>query len=783
MDIVSRSEENPCEDEEMEERLNADRESILSGRYFTILVFLHITIITITALLIYSNTFSAPFHFDDEPNIIENNKIKDLSNFWPPSGTRYIGFLSFALNHHLGGLEVFGYHLVNIAVHITNGFFLWWLVLLTFKTPVMERAVGRTQPKYFIALTAALIFISHPVQTQVVTYITQRFTSLATLFYLLSLVLFVKWRLSRGTLKPGPQAVIYVSSLVSAIVSMKTKEISFTLPFIIVLYEFSFFNDKTLKKRLSYLTPFLLTLAIIPLTLFMQKLGLNDGTPGVAETLRVKQIEDLVTLSPHSYLVTQFRVIVTYIRLLLLPVHQNLDYDYPLSHSLFEPGVFFSFIFLLSVFSLAIYIFTRSRKSGNVYALLTAFGFFWFFITLSVESSIIPIGDVINEHRIYLPSIGGVIAFGAGVFYVLDNVKIKISPLHATAILLLFTALPLSIATYKRNFIWSDEVKLWEDVVRKSPDKVRGHLNLGVAYGGKDQYDLAMREYVSVLKLQHDNSDAHFNIGTIYEKKGRIDEAIEEYKVALMLDPGYVDAHYNLGLVYDKQDRLNEAIEEYISALIVKPDFSDAHYNLGNAYYKKGLMDEAIEEYKLSLSLEPNLAMAHNNLGNAYYKKGLMDEAIEEYKLSLSLKANLAMAHNNLGNVYALQGRIEEAIDEYSKALELDPNYVDARQNLGLVYKQRGLKNEAVKELVNLSEVVSIIEEMLERGDIKSSRMANDLISKLTYARANLENTQASAKNMLEAAINLLEEQAGKMVSTEAAEELISYLNNIIAGL
>src|SRR3972149_9831627 len=165
------------------------------GKYSHVIVPI---IIAITALVIYSNTFSSPFHFDDVPNITENNKIRSLFNFFSFSGTRYIGELSFALNYYFGELEVFGYHLVNIIIHITNGILVWWLVNLIFKTPVMRRAVISPQSGSLIALTASLIFVSHPIQTQAVTYIVQRLASLATLFYLLSVVLFLKWRLSPG---------------------------------------------------------------------------------------------------------------------------------------------------------------------------------------------------------------------------------------------------------------------------------------------------------------------------------------------------------------------------------------------------------------------------------------------------------------------------------------------------------------------------------------------------------------------------------------------------------
>jgi tetratricopeptide (TPR) repeat protein len=631
--------------------------SPLDGRYgFAVAL----VIITVTAFLIYSSTFSFPFHFDDTSNIVENHKLRNLKNFWPPSGTRYIGFLSFAINYHLEGLDVFGYHLVNIIIHIINGFLLWCLVIITFKTPVMGRATINPQFESLIALTASLIFITHPVQTQAVTYIVQRFG---------------------------------VGSLLTAVLAMKTKEITFTLPFIVLLYEFMFFDTKVLtRKNLLYIIPFLLTVLIIPLSLTGIDKPLGDVIGELGEAA-----QETEAIPRGVYLLTQFRVIATYIRLLFLPVNQNLDYAYPLYNSLFEPGVFFSFLFLLSIFGLAIYLFKRSRRTNNLYALMASFGILWFFITLSVESSVIPIRDVIFEHRLYLPSVGAVIAFGTAVFYGLDYARLR-NLLLATSVLLFVTILPLGITAYNRNLVWKGEGTLWEDVVRKSPGKSRGHNNLGVAYSNRGLVDEAIEEYKESLKLNPKDAKAHNNLGLAYYDQGRIDEAIAVYKKAIGFKPDYPKAHNNLGLAYYKQGRMDEAIAVYKKALGFKPDYPKAHNNLGLAYYKQGRIDGAIEEYKESLKLNPNYAKAHNNLGTAYDKKGLIDKAIEEYKESLKLNPKDAKAHNNLGAAYDKKGLIDEAIEEYKLALKFKPDYAEAYNNLGAVYAMKGRMDEAAKE-------------------------------------------------------------------------------------
>src|SRR6266540_5717082 len=155
-----------------------------------------ILVIATATVLVYSNSFDASFHFDDMGSIVENEGIRDLSHQWPPSGSRWLGVLSFALNYRLGGLEVFGYHAVNVLVHACNGVLVLWLTSLTLRTPALRRADASALMRRYLPLTAGVLFVVHPVATQAVTYVVQRFTSLATLFFLLSLALYAQARIS-----------------------------------------------------------------------------------------------------------------------------------------------------------------------------------------------------------------------------------------------------------------------------------------------------------------------------------------------------------------------------------------------------------------------------------------------------------------------------------------------------------------------------------------------------------------------------------------------------------
>ncbi|MGC2063418.1 MAG: hypothetical protein WA610_10585, partial [Thermodesulfovibrionales bacterium] len=490
----------------------------------------YLLLIGIVGFLAYSNTFKGPFQWDEAEYILNNPVIRDLGYFLSPSKvegswlyyilkSRYIGYLTFALNYRLHGYDVFGYHIFNLAIHIINAILVYFLILLTFRTPYFRGLGTRDQgpgkqdlpvPDFqsrvpnFFALAVALLFVAHPLQTEAVTYVFQRLASLMSLFYLLSVVLYIKGRLSAISSQQSAEnsrftILWYVLSLLAAVLAMKTKENAFTLPVIIALYEFLFFTGQ-LKTRMLRLLPFFLTMLIIPMTIF----GTGSSAGELMAQIKDPQALGYQELSRGDYLFTQFRVVVTYIRLLLFPANQNIDYEYPLYHSLFDLPVLFSFFFLLALFGAAIWLLYRSRpwarghgqediKLSTIhYSLFTihcfcliGFGILWFFITLSVESSVIPIPMVINEYRIYLPSVGFFLALVAGLglllrqssrFTIHDSRFMKVVAALFTVIIL-----ALASATFARNTLWKDKVSLWEDVVRKSPYSSRGYNNLGIA--------------------------------------------------------------------------------------------------------------------------------------------------------------------------------------------------------------------------------------------------------------------------------------------------------------
>lgn len=546
-------------------------------------------LILLLGLIIYSNTFSAPFIFDDDPNILNNPAIKDFQYFLEPSrvlglpllpGVRYtfqtriVGYFSFFINYALHGFSVSGYHITNLAIHLINGLFVYTLVMLTFKTPYYSFQTGSPlqaamvlRKSKMLAFTSALLFVCHPIQTEAVTYIVQRFTSLAVFFYLTTLIFYISSRLSQ---KPLYRHLCLAISLVSSVLAMFVKEFSMTLPLVIFLYECTFFSERAFKK-IQHTLPYVLSGALIPARLVISTISANRES--ISETLHV--ITGDPSLSRSQYLATQFRALMTYMRLLLFPVNQNLDYDYPV-HGFFTLPVALSLLVVLIMLALAVYFYYRSGSVESIekpVLRLVSFGIFWFFLTLSAESGIIPIADSFFEHRLYLPSVGFFLVIGVAITEIISNQKRMV--VFPVIIVLL-----LSVSTHKRNAVWNSDIRMWEDAVKKSPQKARPRCNLGSLYGTHGKFAESIRESKAAIDLSPRLALAHANLGEAYWRTGRNKEAIQELTTAVSINPSLAGTHFILGNVFRDENRFDDAAKEYRAVIMLDPSFPDARKNL-----------------------------------------------------------------------------------------------------------------------------------------------------------------------------------------------------------
>lgn len=600
--------------------------------------FIHILLVLITGFAVYANSMSVQFMFDDFECILGNPAIKDFSCFPDTSRVnnysigfdlknniilRPVVYFTFALNYAIHGAETFGYHLVNLLFHIGSAM----LVYVLFSQLLNVAASNNDQTKCngfrienwpYLPLFAALLFVCHPLQTQAVTYIIQRFVPLATFFYLASLTLYAHFR---SASEKKSRNIAYFASICAAVLAMESKEIAFTLPLIIVLFEFMFFNG-IIKQRVVRLIPILFTLAIIPIKLIQLPSPVRPDSEEVAGAINLVNFSGV---SSWDYLMTQFGVIMTYVRLLFLPVGQNFDYDYPLQQSFFKLEVLIPLALILVIIAVGVYLSCRSREN-SLYK-ICAFGIFWFFITLSVESSIVPIDDLIFEHRVYLPAVGFFIAVLPGIMLVahrcagqfIDRSKVMI-------VLPVVVVFILSAMTIARNRMWQNPVTFWQDVIKKSPNKARPYEWLGESY---------TRQVKSSIILEFMN-DA---INSVDQSDPRVDLAIAAYKEAIRLRPTFHNNYTKVGeallLKKDSDNKEAEAMFEKARSLAPKDPWPLLY--LGAIREIKGDLIGAQKLYEKSIELQPLLPNSRKRLVDIYRKQGDFDAAIKELEYLMKI--------------------------------------------------------------------------------------------------------------------------------------------------
>lgn len=589
--------------------------------------FIHIILILFTGFAVYFNSINVPFMFDDYDFLVKNPVIKSFDCF--PDTRKALDFsitpdirnnlvlrpatyFTFAVNHAIHGLDLFGYHLVNMLLHLGCGILVYcfFAQIMLLQGHTGEEKTGTTDARY-LPLFAALLFVCHPIQTQAVTYIIQRFVPLATFFYLAALVLYLEFR-------QAPAARIriwlYISSLTAAVLAMESKEIAFTLPIIITLIEFMFFREN-LASRIVKLSPFIVTMAIIPIKLMgLSSHEIQEKSERVSDAINLVNFSGI---SSGDYLMTQFGVIATYLRLLFLPVRQNLDYDYPLHHHFFTQEVLLPLALLLMIAGTGCYLLYHAKE--NRFFKIMAFGIFWFFITLSVESSIVPIEDLIFEQRVYLPSIGFFIFFLAGVAALFKHfTSSSLASSKSATFLLLVVIACLSAATIARNMVWQDEVAFWNDVVSKSPHKSRAHRWLGGALLRQSKYIVDGANMMDDLVVLKDGSEQ------------QLLAAINALKEAIRLAPKSPLAYRQLAEAQMLQKDYDEALRTLATSSELQPASPVPYAMRGELFEAKKEIAQARREYLAAIKINPSYHVPHLRLADIYAREGNTQDAIRE---------------------------------------------------------------------------------------------------------------------------------------------------------
>lgn len=602
-----------------------------------------LAILAIATLLAYSRVLDGEFQFDDATAVVENAAIRDLGRFvrqdllggFATTG-RPVTQLTFAVDYAVGGLGVRAYHRTSVALHLAVAALVF---LLTRKT---LRRLGGSQADGLAAWTAGL-FALHPLQSQAVSYLSQRAEVLASLFYLLACLLLLEAE-ERGATRRG--ALAFAGALVAFVLGLGSKQIVVTFPAAFLLYAAAFPRRGTgeataaparrIGRSVALAAPFLLLSAVYSAV----QLGALRADTGVGF--------DLPSLGPWRYLLTQLRVILVYLRLLVWPAGQNLDYAFPAADTLLEPRTLLAALGLSTLVASALWGWRWSRSAGGevparALARLAAFGLFWFLLLLAPTSSVVPIRDVIEEHRVYLASWGVLLAFAAAARLV--YVRLAGSgeaPRRAMAAAALGLWAVLGVATYQRNAVWETSLALWRDVVAKSPTKARAHENLGHALHRAGDSRGAAAEYVTALRLAADGSVPRAkllnNVGASLLELGRLDEAVSFLSSALAEAPNDLRLLCNLAMSWLGKGELDAAEATARRAASLYPDDPGARNALGQILARKGDRTAAAAQFALEARLNPDAVTQVRGAAIAQERAGDVPGACASWERLLSMR-------------------------------------------------------------------------------------------------------------------------------------------------
>ena len=706
------------------------------------------TALAVAAILVagaaaYSDSFSGAFIFDDAP-VMEQPAARNLSPIWPTlAGARPFVQFTLAVNHRLLGGAAWGYHAFNLAIHLLAALTLFGVVRRTLSLPALSEVEGPAlnkaegpifAPRFGRASTAlafciALLWMLHPLQTESVTYITQRMESLMGLFYLLTLYGFIRAVSRRDTRAPGtttayPALVLaphgglaswvtwrqgswYAVAVLACGLGMGSKEVMVTAPLVVLLYDRTFIAGsfrEALRRRWGFY------LALAGTWLIVSRQIMEAFAPGAKSAGF-----GFAGVTLLQYARSEPGVILHYLALTFWPGGLCLDYGWPVARKAWDilPGA----VVVAALLAVTVWALARKRPWGFLGAA--------FFLILAPSSSIMPIADLAVEHRMYLP-LAAVVAAAVLAAYVITPERLRRG---AAIALMLALAAALGCRTFARNRDYRSGLSIWQDAREKRPRNARAWYYLGQVYSSMGRPDLALEFCSQAIKIRPHWAAAYDNRGSVYVQMGRYDQAIRDYNEAIHYDPYTPSAWYNRGKARAAAGRLAEAIQDYDEALRLEPNFADVYYNRGNAYTRIAPpeYDQAIKDYDSAIRLNPDYTLAYHNRGIAWACKSRYDLAIRDYDRVIRSHPDFAEAFFHRCEACFHLGRYDQALADCDRAIALKPE-------LSAAYGRRAYILYQLKEF---RKALADAETFTRRG----GKLAPEFLKALTEA-ANRESTE-----------------------------------------
>lgn len=594
-------------------------------------------VVALASLTVYLNSFQGAFLFDDFDNIVEERRIRE----WPSwsfllESRRPVVTLSLAANYAISGSQVWSYHVFNVAVHIFAALTLFGLVRRTLLSH--SRPGGLAGSASWFALSVSLIWSVHPLLTQSVSYIIQRGESVMGLFYLLTLYCLLR------SANSSPRAVWQVAAVLSCSLGMASKPVMVTAPIMALLFD-RFFLSRSFSGAFRERTWLYVGLSCTWCVLLICGVVQSVFSPETQSTVGF----GVQGTTPRQYALTQIGVMVHYLKLAFWPASLCLDYTWPVATTFAEVGVPAAVLLVvpaMCVFSL--------RRAPWV-----AFCGLFFFVILAPTSSIVPIQDVIFEHRMYLPLAAVVVVSLAGGNRLVTflcaqrsgapRVRRIVSTAAVVALAVVF-----GILTINRNRDYRYAARMWTDVVAKQPTSARAYFNLGNALSGENNFAEAARAYRRSLELRPLPRTSG-RLAETLSKLGQSDEAIAIAREVLRTNPDHAEGYSLLGSLLVQQNQFAEAAPLLRTAVTLDPTDADAHSNIGVVLGSNGQFAEALSAFGEAARLEPDSIDVRENLAFTLYQMRRLAEAADAYRDVLRLDPNHTAARKTLQVIRAIQ--------------------------------------------------------------------------------------------------------------------------------
>jgi tetratricopeptide (TPR) repeat protein len=657
-------------------------------------------LLSIITAITYWPSLHYAFQFDDIANIQKHFDIRSHSFFSLFfSGSRWISYWLNSIFYSIGKFDPFAYRVGSLLIHITNGALLFFIILFALMHSKGQHFFKRNALN--IATITSMLFLLHPVQTQTVSYVIQsQLEGLACMAILSMVLTFLHLCYANTFIK---KLVLTMLLFCIATISCCTKEIAIISPLLLLLVDWFFVSHgswNSIKKRWwLHAGVFVLIVGI-----YLWFLKPSFFTNILCLNMEVKNnIGNIITENPQakintwSFFISQFKVILHYIWMFIWPFNISVEYDWVLARSFFALDCFLPFLTLV-IIGLTIFRILYTHRTHVI-----CFGALWFFICIAPRSSIIPSPELLVDYKTYTASIGWLLILACAIIKLIELIASKIKhqrtalqTRQARTVMASLLVIPLSLATWQRNFVWSSGTEFWMNIIKNAPYKARAYNNYAVELSQiYKRYEEAIPYFKKATQMDSTYPDPWNNVAVCYSHLNHLDQAIESLQQGLKINPYYPEGYNNLASFYLRKKEYDKVEKCLKTALQLRPHYGKAYFNMGRMYAEKNENKKALDAFKKACTIaDLDNEFGYKTYGRAALNQKEFSDAIWAYHKALECNPTDTEVMFSLANAYYLSKQFGQSINTYKHILAHKPNDIRVWYNLGESYlMQENLKD------------------------------------------------------------------------------------------